>query len=348
MTEYKAIPLNDKYGYGTMSLTWTQTPQPTEKSIESIKHAVDKHGVTFLNGGEFYGPDDANLKLIQQFLANNEDEINEKLVISIKGGFNFEKFAPEGDKEAITKSIDNILTYFPHDKPNRPKLLYEIARRDFEVPYDETIGYIAEYVKAGKLDGLSLSEVGVESIQKASSVFPVSFVELELSILSPDLIYNGVLAELAKQQIPIIAYSPVARGYLTDHCVETADTYLESFGPGDVRSHIDKFTPENFKHNMVLVKKLYDFAHNEKNTSLESLALSWVVKLSQLPEYAGIKNLPKIIPIPSGSTTAKIDRNFGSIIELSDDDLAYIDGLVKEIGIKGLRTNAMFSKYEFA
>lgn len=166
--------------------------------------------------------------------------------------------------------------------------------------------------------------------------------------MTPDLIHNGVLAELAKQQIPIIAYSPIARGFLTDYCVETADTFLDSLKPGDVRTHIEKFQPENFKHNMVLVKKLYDFAHNEKKTTLESLALSWIIKLSQLPEYEGIQNLPKIIPIPSGSTTEKIDRNFGKIVELSDDDLKYIDSTVKEIGIRGMRTNARLAQYEFA
>lgn len=182
MTEYKPIPLHDKLGYGTMSLTWTANPVATDKAIESIKHVVDKFGVTFLNGGEFYGPNDINLKLLKQYIEENDDNINEKLVISIKGGFNIETFSPQGDKEGICKSIDNILQYFPAPNlPKRPKILYEIARRDFNVPYEDTVGYIAEYVKAGKLDGLSLSEVGVESIQKASKVFPVSFVELELS-----------------------------------------------------------------------------------------------------------------------------------------------------------------------
>ncbi|KAK7677312.1 hypothetical protein QCA50_019739 [Cerrena zonata] len=337
---FKPVELHDKLSYGTMTLTATPEPKPIEANVEKVQYVVDKYNVTFVNWGEFYdqtldGP--ANLILMKKFLESNDDETNRKLVFSIKGGYKLAVHKPQGSKEGITKSIKNILSYLPQDRSKRPKILFEAARRDFEVPYDKTIEYIADFVKSGDIDGISLSEVGTESIRKAVSVYPISAVELELSLTCQDLIYNGVLEELAKQQIPIVAYSPIGRGILTDYTVENSESFLDSLHEKDFRRHFGKFQPENYKHNLQVVKKLYDFAHNKKNTSLESLALSWILKLSELPEFEGIKNLPKIIPIPGGSTIERIDKNFGNIVELSDADLAEIQSITKGFEVKGVR-----------
>ncbi|ODV65847.1 Aldo/keto reductase [Hyphopichia burtonii NRRL Y-1933] len=337
---FKPVELHDKLSYGTMTLTATPESKPIEANVETVQYVVNKYDVTFVNWGEFYdqtpdGP--ANLVLMKKFLESNDDETNRKLVFSIKGGYKLAVHKPQGSKEGITASIKNILSYLPQDRSKRPKILFEAARRDFEVPYDKTIEYIADFVKSGDIDGISLSEVGTESIRKAVSVYPISAVELELSLTCQDLIYNGVLEELAKQQIPIVAYSPIGRGILTDYTVENSESFLDSLHENDFRRHFGKFQPENYKHNLQVVKKLYDFAHNKKNTSLESLALSWILKLSELPEFEGIKNLPKIIPIPGGSTIERIDKNFGNIVELSDADLAEIQSITKGFEVKGVR-----------
>lgn len=345
---YHPVKIDGNFGFGTMSMTWTPKPPPTEQSIASIKHVIDVHGVTFLNGGEFYGPDAANLKLLKEFLSKNSDEYNRNLTVSIKGGVNLAKLLPDGSKESISRSIDNVISYFPSDPTKRPKILFEIARRDFSVPYEETVGYIAEYVKAGKIDGISLSEVGSESIRKAASVFPISCVELELSLLCQDLLHNGVLETLSELQIPIIAYSPLCRGYLTDYCADNADTYLKDIPEGDVRGHIDKFSKENYEHNIKLIKALQVYAKTKKNTSLEALALSWILNLSGAEEYEGIKNVTKIIPIPSGSTTEKIDKNLSNTIKLTVQDMSDISEIVNSIGVKGYRYNEHHEKLNFA
>ena len=100
-----------------------------------------------------------------------------------------------------------------------------MARVDPSVPYGETIGYISEYVKLGVIDGISLSEVGKESIQAALKVFPISCVELELSLFSQEVITTGILEELSKHNLPLIAYSPLCRGLLTDYAVENSHTF---------------------------------------------------------------------------------------------------------------------------
>lgn len=348
--EFSPVVIPGKFGYGTMSLTWKPTPIPTEQSLDSLKFIIEHEdfGTKFLNAGEFYGPDDINLKLMKQFVDGNSDATNRDLIISIKGGLDGATLIPDGSKESIKRSIENIISYFPSDPSKRPKLLFESARVDPKTPYDETIGYIAEYVKNGKIDGISLSEVGINSIRKAHSVFPISCVELELSLMCQDLIENGVLEELSKLQIPIIAYSPLLRGVLTDHAVESGERFLKDMEPGDVRSHLDKFSEENYKQNLKLAKKLYEFAHDIKKTSLESLALSWIVALSGRKEYKGIKNLTRILPIPSGSTREKIEKNFSNLVELSDDDMEQIDKICQNNKVVGYRYNKDIEFLNFA
>lgn len=347
---FLAVPIPGSFGYGTMNLTWNPHPPPTSQAIEVLQFVTqnERFGTKLLNGGEFYGPDNANLKLLQQLLEANTPKENEKLVISIKGGINLEKFAPDGSKEGIARSIDNVLSYFPRPgDEGRPKILFEPARVDLSHPYDETIGYIAEYVKSGKLDGISLSEVGIGSIQRALSVCAVLCVELELSLLCQDILENGIIDELTKHNVPVIAYSPLCRGYLTDYTVQHKDTWLEGIKDGDVRQMCDKFTPENYKHNIVLVENLYNFAHNKKNCSLETLALSWILSLSENPNYKGRK-ITKILPIPGGSTPQRIESNLSSLVTLSSDDLKEIDNICKKTPVKGLRYNEAAEALNFA
>ncbi|KAI5969213.1 plr1 [Candida margitis] len=337
------IEIPGRFGFGTMSMTWTSQPPPIQQSIDTLKYVTShqEYGVKLLNGGEFYGPNDANLKLLQQFLSTNDATINESLIISIKGGIDMTILKPNGSKEYISKSIENVASYFPKKGNARgPKLIFEAARVDPQVPYEDTISYIKQYVDNGTIDGISLSEVGIKSIEKATSIAPISCVELELSLFSQDLIDNGILSFLSNKQIPIIAYSPLCRGILTDYCVEHADSFLSEIPEGHFKHSLDKFQPDNFAHNLVALKKLYAFAHDVKHTSLESLALSWILKISGHHSYKGIDKVTRILPIPSGSTIKRVELNFGNFIELTDDDLTTIDTILKENPVKGLRYNA--------
>ncbi|KAK6458734.1 pyridoxine 4-dehydrogenase [Scheffersomyces xylosifermentans] len=334
----KPVELNSKFGFGTMSMTWTPTPPPTEQSVESLKFVTsnEKFGTKLLNGGEFYGQNNANLKLLKAFVDSNSDEFNRNLIISIKGAVE-PTLRPDGSKESIDKAIANVTSFFPKSKDSRPKLIFEITRVDNRVPYGETVGYIAEHVKSGAIDGISLSEVGIESIRKAIEVFPISCVELELSLMTQDILENGILEELSKHKIPVIAYSPLCRGYLTDYTYDHRETWLQDIPKGNIKLNFEKFYPENYKQNIKLVEKLYHYAHNVKNTSLESLSLSWILAISQRKNFNGIKEVTQILPIPSGSTKEKISNNFSNIIELTDEDLAAIAKICQENPVQGLR-----------
>ena len=91
-----------------------------------------------------------------------------------------------GSHEGVKRSVENVLTYFP-ESIGRPKLIFEAARKDPAVPYESTVAAIAQYVKKGVLDGVAISEVGAHSIAKADDEFPISSVEVDLSLLTRDI-----------------------------------------------------------------------------------------------------------------------------------------------------------------
>ncbi|CAK9439847.1 uncharacterized protein LODBEIA_P39470 [Lodderomyces beijingensis] len=122
--------------------------------------------------------------------------------------------------------------------------------------------------------------------------------------------------------------------------VENADTFIQTLQEQqDFRTRLDKFQPETFKHNLKALRALYDFAHNEKNTSLESLALSWILKISGQSNFRGVEHVTRILPIPSGSTQKRVEDNLESTVELTDNDLVAMEKIFKQHPITGLRYN---------
>ena len=340
------VELVDKIGFGSMSLTVASSSLSLDEAVSILNYVTHRYKVRSINGGIFYGPDDKNLKVLKKFLESNEPSFNSNLVLCIKGAFNMVERQPEGNEEGVKKSVDKVLSFFPKNV-GRPKLIFEAARVDPKVPYETTISAIALYVEKGLLDGVSVSEVGAHTIAKADNVFPISFVEVELSLISRDIIYNGVLRECSERNIPIIAYSPLHMAILTDHAVENSHSFLELLHENDFRRSFDRFSKDNFDASFNMVKELYDFAH-ERKMSLEGLAMSWILKLSGHENFNGIKKVCKIIPIPSGSTTTKIDKNFTSTIELSDKDFAEINNICDRHKVHGQRYNAHHTPLEFA
>lgn len=321
-------------GFGTMSMTWTPNPGPFEESIERLNYVKEKYGVKLFNCGEFYQMDPklTNLELMKQFLKKYPDD---SVIICIKGGMNMAERRPDGSKENIDKSIANCVSYF-NDLEVKPKIVFEIGRVDPKIPYEETIRYIYEHVKAGDIDGVSLSEVGAKSIKKAASVAPIFAIEVEFSLLTQDIIHNGILKEASKHKIPIMAYSPLGRGFLTDFCIESND-FLGTIDANDIRMKVvDRFNRDNFAKNYPYFKKLYDFAKS-KGMTLESLALSYLESVSDIQDFEGIDKVTTIMPIPSGSTSEKIDKNYGAIVILTRDDILNIQEICRSHKVHGYR-----------
>jgi pyridoxine 4-dehydrogenase len=168
-------------------------------------------GANFWNGGELYGtPERNSLHLLNEYFTKYPEDAD-KVVLSIKGATIPGKGFPDGSKTNVQRSLDECLKVLDGKKFLD---LFEPARVDPNVPIEETIGYIAEYVKAGKLGGICLSEVNANTIRRAVKVHPIAAVEVELSLWSTNILENGVAQTCAELGIPIVAYSPLGRGFL--------------------------------------------------------------------------------------------------------------------------------------
>jgi pyridoxine 4-dehydrogenase len=191
-------------------MTWRKNPPPQSQSFEAMRTALSL-GANNWNGGELYGtPEHNSLHLLNAYFTKYPEDA-EKVVLSIKGGVVPGQLRPDGSEAGVKRSIDECLKVLDGKKFLD---LFECARIDPKVPIEDSVSYIAEYVKAGKLGGISLSEVEAEDIRKAQAVHPISAVEVEFSLYATDILENGVAATCAELGIPIVAYSPIGRGFL--------------------------------------------------------------------------------------------------------------------------------------
>ncbi|KAI0852907.1 putative aldo/keto reductase [Daldinia vernicosa] len=308
-------------GYGLMGLTWRADPISDEKAFEALKAALN-NGMNFWNGGEFYGPPERNsLVLLERYFAKYPEDA-EKVVLSIKGGMDPNGLGPDGSPEGTRRSIDNCIAQLK----GRKKIdIFEFARRDPKVPLSVTFGVIEkEYIQTGKVGGISLSEVRAETIHEAVKVTKIVGVEVELSLFSREILDNGVADACAQYDIPIIAYSPVGRGFLTGQIKSLEDVKPE------LRSW-PWFQPGNFEVNLQLASQVEELA-KKKGVTPAQLAISWTIRLSSWR-----KGAPKtIIPIPGATTVARIDENAVQV-DISDEEMAQIDATLSKVKPSGGR-----------
>ncbi|KAI4938715.1 hypothetical protein J4E86_011255 [Alternaria arbusti] len=318
-------------GYGLMGLTWRKNPPPAEQSYEAMRTALSL-GANNWNGGELYGsPERNSLHLLNEYFTKYPGDA-EKVVLSIKGGLKKGEMAPDGSRENVRRSIDECLKVLDGKKSLD---LFECARVDPKTPIADTVGYIAEYVKEGELGGISLSEVGAQSIRKAHAVHPISAVEVEFSLWATDILENGVAATCAELGIPIVAYSPLGRGFLTGKYKKYSD-----IEPDSMLQHMPRFQPDVFDENIKLLHAVEDMA-KAKGATPAQIAIGWVLAQS------GAKGMPTIIPIPGATTSERIEENMKPA-KLNDEDMKALDEMLKKFPPIGGRYHESQSALLFA
>jgi pyridoxine 4-dehydrogenase len=307
-------------GYGLMGLTWRPNPQPAEKSFEAMRTALSLGAVAW-NGGELYGtPERNSLHLLNEYFTKYPEDAD-KVVLSIKGGLVPGQMAPDGSREGVRRSIDECLRVLDGKKFLD---LFECARVDKKVPIEDTISYIAEYVKEGKLGGISLSEVSAKTIRRAHKVHPIAAVEVELSLWATEILENGVASTCAELGIPIVAYSPLGRGFLTGQWKSADDLPADSY-----LRHLPRFQPDVFDENLKLVKEVEKIAER-KGVSPVQIAVGWVLAQSKR------NGLPEIIPIPGATTSERIRENMKPA-KLNEEDMAALAEILKKFPVVGDR-----------
>ena len=285
-------------------------------------------GSNFWNGGEFYGPKDANsLHLLHDYFTRYPEDAG-KVVLSIKGAA--EHFTPTGDKAGVTRSIEECLKVLDGTKKID---IFQCARVDPKVPIEETIGYLAEFVKAGKIGGIGLSETGASTIRRAASIHPIAAVEVEFSLFSTDIQANDVASTCAELDIPIVAYSPLGRGFLTGQIKSFNDvSEQQKRGP--------RFQEENFHKNLELVETINKVAE-KKGCTPAQLAIGWV------RAYSGTKGHPIIIPIPGATTVSRVQENTKGI-HVTAEELSEIDQILATMPVQGPRFPMFLEHLAFA
>ena len=313
-------------GYGLMSFTWRANPVPIEDAITTMGELLkvvpaDTHKILF-NLGEFYGEPYLNLKYAKKFIDSLDAEDKKKIFVSVKGGMDNATLAPAGTRQGIVKSVEGCLDVLGFID------IFECARIDLD-HWEESFDTLIEYVEAGKIGALSLSELTKDQIEmvfnKKNYKDYIVCCELELSLFSNKIIQDGTTEYLNNHGVSVVAYSPLGRGLLTKQIKSVKD-----IPKGDFRSHLKRFKDEAMAHNIKLINFLEENFTSKRDITLPQLALAWVRKNNT------IYNNINFIPIPSGTTPARVQENF-AIKEISDEEFAKINEFLKSFTTAGDR-----------
>jgi aryl-alcohol dehydrogenase-like predicted oxidoreductase len=291
-----------------MSGMYGQTDE--KESIATIHAALDV-GINLLDTGDFYGMGH-NEMLIGRALKDRRD----KALISVKFGA---LRSPDGSWLGVDTrpaAIKNFLSYSLTRLGLDHIDIYRPARLDPRVPIEDTIGAIAQLVKAGYVRHIGLSELGAETIRRARAVHPISDLQIEYSLISrgPEKDIFPLLQELG---IGVTAYGVLSRGLLSSSTPSAK---------GDFRANLPRFSGENLARNQRLIEKLRELAA-QKAVSASQLAIAWVLAKG-----------PSIIPAIGARTRTQLAESLGALsVQLPAAEVAEIEAAIPAAEVAGSR-----------
>ncbi|EIW85020.1 aldo keto reductase [Coniophora puteana RWD-64-598 SS2] len=312
----------NKVAHGLMLMTWKVQPNPDEQSFAAIKAGIDScpPGVKmFLNGGEFYGPNfgTANIEMISRFFEKYP-EYADRAFLSVKGGNKANDLTPDGSEENVKRSVNAVLEKLRGKK----KLdLFQCARVDPNTPLEVSLGVLAEFVKEGKIGSIGMSEVKAETLLRGHKVHPITAVEIEVSPWEYGPQQKAVIKAAQENNIAVIAYSPIGRGFLTGQIKS-----LDDIPEGDFRRMLPRFQPENMSKNFEIVEKLQAIA-KEKGITSAQLSIAWVSSLG-----------PHVLPLPGSSHADRTVENVGGgKVQFTSAELAKVNEVIENAVLSGSR-----------
>lgn len=302
-----------------MGLTRPVDPISREEAFAAMDAAL-ANGANYWNGGEFYGtPERNSLHLLNEYFTKYPEKASQ-IVLAIKGARVPGTLIFDGSEAGVRRSVDECVRVLDGKKSLD---IFECARVDPNTPIEETVKALGLLIKEGKIKGIGLSEVNEETIRRAAKVHPITQVEVELSLWSPDILYNGVVRTCAELGIPIVAYAPLSRGGLTMELPEKTE---------DLPAHLQRFPRfqgDALTANRQLTKEVQKLAA-EKGCSVAQIAIGWV-RAQSLRNRNGV-----IIPIPGAERPEWVAENC-KLVNLTEQDLEKLDEILKRIPIKGGR-----------
>lgn len=293
-----------------MGMSGMYGPTDESESIATIHAALDA-GVTLLDTGDYYGAGHNEL-LIGRALRDRRD----KALLSVKFGA---LRGPDGSwvgmdtrPAAVRNFVAYTLTRLGVDHID----IYRPGRLDPSVAIEDTIGAIADLIRAGYVRAIGLSEVGVDTIRRAHAVHPISDLQIEYSLVSrgPEATIFPFLSELG---IGVTAYGVLSRGLLSGSKPKAA---------GDFRAYLPRFTAANRERNQRLIETLQQLA-TEKNVTASQLAIAWVLAKGST-----------IVPVIGARTRTQLAESLGAVhVALTPSELRRIEEAIPASAVAGTR-----------
>lgn len=304
-------------GLGCMGMSGMYGPADEAESVATI-HAALEAGITLLDTGDFYGMGH-NESLIRRALAGR---MRERIFISVKFGALRSPDGGWGGVDGRPQALKNFLAYTLQRLGTDYLDIYRPARLDPAVPIEETVGAIADMVKAGYVRHIGLSEVGVETLRRAHKVHPIADLQIEYSLMSRGM-EKEILPALRELGISVTAYGILSRGLLSGHAPAPG-------AQGDIRGlRMPRFQRENLRHNLKLVEALQRIAA-EKHATPAQLAIAWVCSRGM-----------DIVPLIGARRRQQLSEALAALkLQLDAGDLARIEAAVPAEQVAGTRYDA--------